>query len=253
MANKYHDSNKKLWEATAEEWGRKGDRRGLWKRCHLEPELVLTRNVLDQIEDVSGKRLCVDGSGDNQVVFAFAGMGAEVTSVDISQNQLDIAEKRSKILGLEVSFQQADVLDLSVFRDESFDIVYTGGCVAVWVSDLDTYYREAVRILRLGGRLIVDEHHPIRNIWEYNDDELNIAHSYQDNGPFRVMLEENILSNKEGEYEAYEFQWKVSDFIMAVLKTGAKITEFQEYGDQVSWEQATFKGLPEMILIFAEK
>jgi len=68
------------------------------------------------------------------------------------------------------------------------------------------------------------------------------------------MLEEDIFSKKEGSYEAYEFHWKVSDFIMAILKTGAEIKTFIEYGDEVAgWERAPFTGLPESIFIIAVK
>jgi ubiquinone/menaquinone biosynthesis C-methylase UbiE len=53
------------------------------------------------------------GSGDNQVVFALCGLRAEVTSVDISERQLDVARGRAAALGLAVEFVRADVVDLS--------------------------------------------------------------------------------------------------------------------------------------------
>ena len=40
-----------------------------------------------------------------------AGMGAQVTSVDISQTQLDIAAGRARELGLAINFVRADVTD----------------------------------------------------------------------------------------------------------------------------------------------
>jgi cation diffusion facilitator CzcD-associated flavoprotein CzcO len=46
---------------------------------------------LKWLADVAGKSVAVLGSGDNQVVFALAGMGAKVTSIDISKQQLDVA------------------------------------------------------------------------------------------------------------------------------------------------------------------
>jgi len=119
---------------------------------------------LEYLDGLSGTRVCVLGSGDNQVVFALAGLGAAVTSVDISQNQLDIAMKRSDELGLMVSFVRADVTDLSSLATASFDVVYTGGHVAVWVADLAKYYSEAARILRPNGLYVVNEYHPFRRI-----------------------------------------------------------------------------------------
>ena len=254
MSNKYHLANKKRWNAAAESWARGADSRGIWKRCPEEPWLGLGKKALEHLEDISGKRVCVLGSGDNQAVFALAGLGALVTSVDISQNQLDIAQRRAEELGLKITFQQADVIDLSVFGDDTFDIVYTGGYVAPWVSNLDTYYSEAVRILKPNGRFIVDEYHPFRLIWEYSEDDLTIEHSYLDRGPFEYFSTEHILSRESGEYVNYVFHWTVSDYINAVLKTGVEIKVFEEYGERVAdWESAPFHGLPENILIISEK
>lgn len=94
--------------------------------------------------DIAGKRVCVLGSGDNQVACALAGMEARVASVDISQRQLDVAKRRAEELRLPMSFLRADVTDLSKIGSAVFDAVYTGGHVAVWVSDLNAYYVDPV-------------------------------------------------------------------------------------------------------------
>ena len=166
MTNEFHAANQKRWDAAASGWARSADSRGLWRRCPQEPELVLCPKELEYLHDINGKRVCVLGSGDNQVVFALAGLGGSVTSVDISQNQLDIAAQRASALGLSIQFVQGDVTALDMLQDRTFDIVYTGGHVAVWVADLQTYYSEAARILRPGGLFIVDEYHPFRRIWK---------------------------------------------------------------------------------------
>jgi ubiquinone/menaquinone biosynthesis C-methylase UbiE len=69
-------------------------------------------------------------------------MGAKVTSIDISEPQLDVARGRAAALGLNVTFIRADVVDLSCLDDATFDLVYTGGHVALWVSDLQRYYEK---------------------------------------------------------------------------------------------------------------
>ena len=254
MSNKFHDANKKRWNAASNRWARVADSRGLWRRCAKEPRLVLCDKVLESLGDISGRRVCVLGSGDNQVVFALAGLGAAVTSVDISQNQLDVAETRAKALGLSVTFVQADVSDLSPLEDGSFDVVYTGGHVAVWVSDLETYYREAVRILRREGLFVVDEYHPFRRIWLDSKDALIVKMSYFDRGPFEYDLSEEILWKKPGQFKSYEFHWTIGDYISAVQDAGCTLLVVDEYGSEVAdWEGAPLYGLPEFLLVVGRK
>ena len=136
--NRIHKANRKAWDAISQEWQERVDAEGKWRRCHVEPSLALRQQELEHLGDVSGKKVCVLGSGDNLIVFALAGLGARVTSVDISQMQLDIAADRANELGLDVFFVRADVVALDSLGDEAFDVVYTGGHVAVWVSDLNS-------------------------------------------------------------------------------------------------------------------
>jgi ubiquinone/menaquinone biosynthesis C-methylase UbiE len=106
--------------------------------------------------------VAVLGSGDNQVVFALSGLGAKVTSVDFSEQQIEVARSRAATLGIQVEFIQADVVELTGLNDRTFDVVYTGGHVAVWVSDLLRCYREAARILKPDGLLMVNVPRPYR-------------------------------------------------------------------------------------------
>lgn len=252
MTNKMHEMNRKRWDAGSEQWAKGADSRGLWRRCPSEPELVLSAKELEYVADISGKRVCVLGSGDNQVVFALAGLGGMVTSVDISQNQLDVAERRAQELDLSISFIRADVTDLSVIDSNTFDVVYTGGHVAVWVSDIDAYYAEAARIIRPGGLFVVAEYHPFRRIWKESSDQLTVKYSYFERGPFEYDVSEDILRAKPGTMKSYEFHWMISDYINAALKAGCRILEIGEFGENVSdWEGAPLHGLPEFLLIIA--
>jgi hypothetical protein len=48
------------------------------------------------IPELRGRKICVPPSGDNHAVFAFAMLGTQVTSCDISENQLANAERVAK-------------------------------------------------------------------------------------------------------------------------------------------------------------
>jgi ubiquinone/menaquinone biosynthesis C-methylase UbiE len=79
---------------------------------------------------------------------------------------------------LQVDFVGADVVDLSGLPDATFDVIYTGGHVAVWVSDLRRYYAEAGRIVKSGGLLIVSEYHPFRRVWSDSASSLQVGFNY---------------------------------------------------------------------------
>jgi len=254
MTNRLHEENRKRWEAASAQWARGADSRGLWRRCPSEPELVLSPRELAHLAGIRGQRVAVLGSGDNQVVFALAGLGAAVTSVDISQNQLDVAARRAHELDLAITFLRADVTDLSQIDSRTFDIVYTGGHVAVWVSDLDRYYAEAARILKIGGLFLIAEYHPFRRIWKESTHQLTVASSYFERGPFEYDVSEEILHPKPGPLKSYEFHWTISDYINAVLKAGCRLLELDEFGKEVAdWEGAPLHGLPEHFLVVAQK
>ena len=206
------------------------------------------------MERVAGQDVCVLGSGDNLAVFAFSGMGARVTSVDISAEQLTVARRRAAELDLSIKFVEADVMDLSCLDDSSCDLVYTGGHVGVWVSDLGAYYREALRILRKRGLFLINEYHPFRRIWKDCDASLELQCSYFDHGPHEYSVNEDILARAPGDIKQYEFHWTVSQYLNAVIEQEVELIKFEEIGDEAEgWEGAPLAGLPQRLLIAGRK
>lgn len=227
-------------------WKKRTDERGLWDQCHREPTLVLSPGEMRYLSDVGRKEVCVLGSGDNEVVFALAGMGAKVTSLDISEEQLKIAEMRAESLGLAVSFFRADVTDLSVLDDEVFDVVYTGGHVSVWVFDLRKFYAEAGRILKPGGLFIVNEYHPFRRVWHDEAQDLELCYDYFNRGPFEYKTDQGLPQ--------IEYHWTVADHINAVMEAGCELVMLEEHGnDYDEWRKIDLRRLPEYLLIVGRK
>jgi|TARA_Y100000310_G_scaffold344697_1_gene458868 SAM-dependent methyltransferase len=251
--NDMHEANRRSWDAVSPKWQAKIDTEKPWRQVPVNPALVLEKEELRHLGDVAGKNVCVLGSGDNLIVFALAGMGADVTSVDVSQTQLDIAAGRARELGLAVTFLRADVTDLSALPTDRFDLVYTGGHVAVWISDLKTYYREAVRILQPEGLFMVTEYHPFRRIWEERPDCLQVEMAYFEQGPFQYDRSEDVPGAKPGSYPSYEFHWTVSDYAMAVIEAGCDLLALEEFGTSVEWEVTPLAGLPHLLMIVGRK
>ncbi len=250
--NKYHRANRDRWNLGAAEWAASHDRRGTWRIAHRQPEQVFLVQELDLIGSVEGRDVCVLGSGDNLAVFAFSGMGARVTSVDISAEQLEVARRRADELDLSIEFVEADVTDLSGLECASCDLVYTGGHVGV--CDLRAYYREAIRILRPNGLFLISEYHPFRRIWKDSNGSLEVGHSYFDNGPHEYKVAEDIRAEASDDMVQYEFHWTVSEYLNAVIEQGIDLIRFEEIGDKAEeWEGASFAGLPQKLLIAGRK
>jgi SAM-dependent methyltransferase len=252
--NTMHEANRKGWDAASQNWQAMIEDRVDWRKCPEDPTIALSREELDHLGDVSGKDVCVLGSGDNLVVFALAGMRARVTSVDISQNQLDTGAERAVELGLDISFVRADVVDLGPLGDKIFDLVYTGGHVAVWVSDLKTYYSEASRVLRTGGTFMVSEYHPFRRVWQESPDQLKIEFGYFDRGPHQYDRSEDVPGTPAGSLPSYEFHWTVSDYVTALMDAGCELEAIDEFGDKIErWEYSPMTGLPYYLLLVGRK
>jgi SAM-dependent methyltransferase len=254
MADYFHEANRRRWEAGSASWAHRADTRGIWRRCHSNPSLTLHSAELEWLRNIAGKSVAVLGSGDNQVVFALSGMGAKVTSVDISGQQLDVARSRAAALGLRVNFVRADVVDLSSLGDATYDFVYTGGHVAVWVSDLHRYYREAARVLKPDGLLIVSEYHPFRRVWKRSESRLELRFNYFDREPRRSDVAPDVLYPAPGQLEQFEFHWTVADYISAILSSGCQLIHAEEFGDACEkWEGAPMAGLPASLLLVGRR
>jgi SAM-dependent methyltransferase len=245
--NETHETNRACWNAMADGWRRMADERGTWRECHRNPSLVLSPGELHFLRDVQGKDVTVLGSGDNEVVLALAGMGARVTSVDISEGQLQAAGERAKTLGLDIRFVRADVTDLAEIPSASVDVVYTGGHVAVWVSDIRRFHAEAARILRPNGLFVINEYHPIRQMWHESEGPAP-RNRYFNRGPYEYLSNEGLPQ--------VEFHWTVSDQIQSVIDAGCSMVHVSEWGesegkaDYDKWMPAT---LPNYLLIVGRK
>lgn len=255
MTNAMHEANRLGWDRVAPYYQGKRDLEERRRRVIRDPALAFGEAEWRYLGDVAGQRIAVLGSGDQLVVFALARLGARVTSVDISQTQLDLGEARASAYGLEgITYLRADVTDLHALADGEFDVVYTGGHVAVWVSDLRRYYAEASRILKPGGLFIVNEYHPFRKPWADIADRLEIGYPYYQRGPYLWDRAEDVPGAEKGSLISYEFHWTVSDYVNAMIEAGCALVAMDEWGGgSQGWEIAPVSGLPEWLLLIGRK
>ena len=208
-----HEANRRHWDEATEWWERLEEEGAIWQRCPSDPHLAFAGNSLGLIRELvgtmSGKEVCVVGSGDNHAAFAFAGMGANVTSVDISERRLAVASRRAKQLDLPITFRQADAADLSLSGNEKFDLVFSSNGFFVWISELQTVFSEIYRVLRRGGHYVFYDVHPFLRPWRDQITPIEVEKSYWDVGPF-----------EDAEDGTFEFNWTLADILNPLVASG---------------------------------
>lgn len=230
-----HDANRRSWDNNAGSWAEMRDRDGLWRRCPEEPELGFAGGAYELIGsyagEVEGKKVAVIGSGDNHTVFALAGMKAKVTSIDISERQLQTASARADQLGLNIEFVRADATDLAAVADRSFDLVCSTNGFFVWIADLRAVYGEVFRILRPGGYYVFYDVHPFQRPWADRNMSIEVDKPYWQTGPF--------VDETEG---TFEFNWTIGDILNPAADAGLVLRRILERpaGDSSFWEGTSY-------------
>jgi SAM-dependent methyltransferase len=235
--NPMHAANRKYWDATAPSWQALRDRDGLWRKCSIQPDLAFDGQALELIRaflgELQGKPACVIGSGDNYAAFALAGLGARVTSVDISAQQLQVAARRAGSLGLEIEFVRADAADLALIPGDTFDLVCSSNGFFVWIADPGRVFAEVQRVLKPGGYYIFYDLHPFMRPWKDQVAPIEMEKPYSETGPF--------IYDESGQ-AVYEFNWRLSDLINPLLDSGLLLRRLVESPpkDPRFWQDSSY-------------
>ena len=171
--------------------------------------------------------LCL-ASGGGQQGPILAAVGANVTVFDKSPSQLKqdqlVAERESLILRT----VEGDATDLSMFADESFDLVFNP-VSTVFMADVRAVWKECARVLRHGGVLMTGSMNPVHYIFDlYKADEgvLEIAHSIPYSDLTSIPKEDLDELIEKG--LPVEFGHSLTDLLGGQCSAGLMITDLYE-------------------------
>jgi len=150
-----HRHNKERWEELAAanvEWAR--------PLLDLDPHTA--RQEVDPygvMGEVRGKDVLCLASGGGQQSAAFAVLGANVSVLDFSENQLARDREALEHYAAQARLVQGDMRDLSVFEPMSFDVVWHAFSIN-FVPDSGQVFDQVARVLRPGGLYRMQWHNP---------------------------------------------------------------------------------------------
>lgn len=195
-------------------------------------DVHLTPKPLDKkwLGEIRGKKILCLASAGGQQAPVLAAAGASVVVFDISDEQLRQDEQVAERDGLTLKTVQGDMTDLSVFEDESFDIVFHP-ISNHYVEDVNPVWKEAFRVLKKGGVLLASFFNPVVFVADRNPQDMadgiirpQYTLPYAD---IRDLNQQQITGKLENK-EALVFGHTLSDLIGGQLKAGFIIEDFAE-------------------------
>lgn len=171
--------------------------------------------------------LCL-ASGGGQQAPVLAAAGAVVTVFDNSPAQLKQDQLVAARESLSLRTFEGDAADLSLFGDESFDLIFNP-VSTVFMPDVHVVWRECSRVLRPGGILLAGFMNPVHYIFDlYKADEgiLEVAHSIPYSDLTSITKEDLEELMEKG--LPVEFGHSLTDLLGGQCDAGLVITHFYE-------------------------
>ena len=171
---------------------------------------IETPLVREALGSVSGRSILDLGCGTGRHSLHFANEGADVTAVDFSSGML--AQARSKPGSDRVNFLVHDLATRLPLEKEQFDCVLS--CLVLdHIPEPDHLFREAVRLCRPEGCVVVTVMHPALML-------RGVTARFRD-----------PQSGEETRPESESHQ--ISDYVLAAVRSGLKLQDMSEHaGDE---------------------
>ena len=150
--------------ANQQAWNQLADSDSLFARVATDEECRKPMQTLDGRgwlpDSVAGLNVLCLASGGGWQSILYAAAGANVTVVDLSESMLRLDTREARRRRFQVQTVHTSMDDLSMFADESFDIVHQPVSTC-YVPDLKPVYAGISRVLRSHGLYISQHKQPV--------------------------------------------------------------------------------------------
>jgi ubiquinone/menaquinone biosynthesis C-methylase UbiE len=201
-------------------------------------------------------------NGRELLSLAYSQKAKECIGFDIAENQVKFANEKAIELGVSCQFVAANILDIDSKYNNLFDYAIITIGALCWFKDLDAYFNIVSRCLRKNAILIINEQHPVCNMFGLPDDE-----NYDEgcstkpvNSYFKKEWRNTdgmyYMTKKEYTSEEFiDYSHPLSEIVNALVKNKLSIKSFNEYDYDISdsFEHLNGLGIPLSYILVAEK
>jgi SAM-dependent methyltransferase len=229
----YTESNRRAWNEIAHVRYAKQPPAAFF----AEGNSTLNARELQAVGDLKGRCLLHLQCSTGEDTLSWSVAGADATGVDISEEQIKLAQQKAAEASLSTRFIAADIYALPIdLQACSFDYVYTGGGAMVWLPDLTRWAKVIAAALKPGGIFLLFEEHPIASCLWIADGKLQVESDYFGRRKSERSSGWWHFQGGEGAKEAkFEFSWPLGDIVTALAQADLRIEYLEEFPAERDW------------------
>ena len=238
----YTRANRIAWNETAPRHAAQNNAE-LFEAFKNPDHVVFEGDVLQALQQVGvkGKRVIQLCCNNGCETLSLRNMGATYcVGVDAAEGFLAHGREMIRIAQAEdqVELLQSDVYDLPGNLQGDFDIVLTTIGVLGWMPDVGKFFEIIQGLLKPGGKLVMEEMHPILFMYEENNETgvSTIENSYFGQQTWEETSGLDYYSGEEYESSPnYSFMHRLDEILMAAINSGLNLTSFKELDYDISF------------------
>jgi SAM-dependent methyltransferase len=260
----YIAKNKEAWEEAFERataWGN-----DIEERLAKEEYPFIEKVLVDELSnyDFSDKKIAQFCCNNGRELLSIMKFGADSgVGFDIAENMVAFANQTAQNLGINCSFVATNILEIDQKYYNSFDYIFITIGALTWFEDLLPFFRKVSQCLKEGGRLIINECHPVTNMLgangeeQYDQETPNILiYSYFKDD---AWIENDGMGYMNGEnYESktfYSYSHTFTEIINAICQNGMSINKLMEFDYDISemFSNLNNRGIPLSYILISQK
>ena len=160
--NEARDRNRDAWNA---------GRYQAWVEALGPPAVEAARLVADpaykvrrlspHLGEVRGRRICNPQGSHGRVAVALALLGADATVIDFAEQNRRYALELAAAAGVTIDYRLCDIIEADGLGLSPFDTIVMELGILHYHQDIDRFFAVMARLAKPGGRLVLEEFHPV--------------------------------------------------------------------------------------------
>ena len=202
----------------------------------FEGEILATLQALD----LQGKDVIQLGCNNGRETLSLRNLGAaRCVGVDAAAEFLEHGREMIRIAGAEdqVELVESDIYELPSEFAGAFDLVLVTIGVISWMPDLPAFFEVAHGLLKPGGRLVMEEMHPVLFMYEADPEggASTVQYSYFEDHVWEETTGLDYFGHET--YDSlpnYSFMHRLDNILMAGIDSGFALRRFTDLDYDIS-------------------